>query len=256
MASSSSIRQTDNTVPLSPANNKHVFGGDEDIHPEIVSALFLAPWLILGVIGDTWSVIAFMRTINLESKLGTGACYAIALAVELVSLFSFIPWCFPHELPRLGSARKIILEMVVLQAAMLAKHFPQPHQDHSLVYQLLVALTILVCVRTKHGFVFMDVYFGDVFWAIVAESLIYWTPLWGSVLFYLCFVGYIFWTSGENNTTGGDGQSSADQVPIPKAIEENLATQEVSSKQKEEDVQLMQQKESEQIIVAIVTPNS
>ncbi|CAL1376042.1 unnamed protein product [Linum trigynum] len=121
----------------------------------------------------------------------------------MVSAFAvWLPWYPRRRQPsQFGSSRKIILEMAALQAAFLAKQY-SPRPNNPAVFTLLISLSITVYAYIKFcsvalyidGLNIIDVSAVAV---AVAQSLIYSTPYWGSIVSYLFFVGYRFWAVGS-----------------------------------------------------------
>ncbi|CAN1161281.1 hypothetical protein LINPERHAP2_LOCUS23832 [Linum perenne] len=160
---------------------------------------WLIPWILLGSFPSFIATALLIRVFNhnLFLKLGTGAWCAILFPIAFAHGCSFSVWCFPHDLPILGSTRKFIFQMFHLHAAILLKYFII--KDKVIVFFLLLLLTMQIHAYTKHMFSVYDLYLLDVFLMLAMQSLIYWAPYWAGITCFALFVGYKFCVCGKNS---------------------------------------------------------
>ncbi|CAL1353063.1 unnamed protein product [Linum trigynum] len=124
--------------------------------------------------------------------------------------------CFPaRRVPNkhrgLGTMRKVALEMVALQAAMVVKHLAP---DNVFAFLALVFFTADCWALLKRSFGFADVSWGNVLLVAVLQALVRFAPYVGLIPLLASFAGYKFWAygGGERTSDDDDGMEGMDGV--------------------------------------------
>ncbi|CAN1334490.1 hypothetical protein LINPERPRIM_LOCUS36419, partial [Linum perenne] len=175
-------------------------------HPKMRSSLYLMVWQLLGAFASLTGMMHLFTVTGLREKMDDSSdCDFISLIFGFLNLFTLICWCFPRDLPMMGSARKMILDMAALLAAMLTRTTPTYSSSSSdePLFVTLISITTLVYVRIKHCFVFYDIKLRDILLVVLLQTVIYYTPDYyyvGPIVSCLCLVGYRLLASACNTT--------------------------------------------------------
>ncbi|CAN0907736.1 hypothetical protein LINGRAHAP2_LOCUS24953 [Linum grandiflorum] len=157
--------------------------GETPLHPKMPSLICLWTWLLLGSFAGTLALFGILLLTIPNPKWEENADLAawvtiLSMVFFVFDMFALSAWCFPRNLPRLGTAGIIVLDMTALLAGAISStildQIDDPNRSSDLPVTL-VAMTTSIYVHIKHGFVFSDLRLRDLFLVVLVQIVVYYT---------------------------------------------------------------------------------